>query len=100
MRFSEAIWHAGNNYAYNSIDGRKRIDISVSNHLSGANRIRDFVIGEDTLKFLDTNGNVIKSTGYLDVSSIQDLAISYLSGELILEAVNAENWGDAFLEII
>jgi len=100
VRFAEAIWHAGDNYAYNSIDGRKRIDISVSNHLSGADRISDFVIGEDTLKFLDTNGNVIKSTGYLDVSSIQDLAISYLSGELILEAVNAENWGDAFLEII
>lgn len=49
---------------------------------------------------LDTNGDVVKSTGYLDVSGIQDLAISYLSGELILEAVNAENWGDAFLEII
>jgi len=35
-----------------------------------------------------------------DVSGIQDLTISYLGGELILEGLNAENWGDAFLKIV
>jgi hypothetical protein len=82
------------------LTGGEGADIFEYNHLSGADRITDFVIGEDTLRFLDTNGDVITSAGDFDVSGIQDLAISYLGGELILEGLNSEHWDVAFLEIV
>ena len=86
----------------NILTGGAGADVFEFNADFGSDTITDFVVGTDTLRFLDSGSNVITNpdTFNVAVSVGGDLILSILDGELTLEGLASAGFDDSFLELV
>ena len=87
----------------NVLTGGGGADIFEFNAGFGSDTITDFIVGTDTLRFLDSGSKVITNPGtFTAVASAdgEDLVLSIQSDELILEGLGSETFDNSFLELV
>ena len=87
----------------NVLTGGGGADIFEFNAGFGSDTITDFIVGTDTLRFLDSDIKVITNPGtFTAVASAdgEDLVLSIQSDELILEGLGSETFDNSFLELV
>ena len=88
----------------NILTGGAGADIFEFNSGFGSDTITDFVLGEDTLRFLDSDGSTVitDTTAFNIAASVdaQDLVLSISGDDLTLEDVGTTSFDVSFLEVV
>ena len=94
----------------NILTGGAGADVFEFNADFGFDIITDFVLGEDTLRFLDSDGSTVITNpdtfhvavldGEDTISVGGDLILSILDGQLTLEGLASVGFDDSFLELV
>ena len=87
----------------NVLTGGAGADVFEFNDGFGSDTITDFVVGTDTLRFLDSGSTVITDPSSFTAAASADqldLVLSIGSDELTLEGLGTETFDDSFLELV